>query len=67
MRRTTTVAILALALAACSGAGDVQVVEVRPFDEVQASEFVFELDPTNPILESYRTAAEGSDVPASDQ
>ena len=38
----------ALFLAACSGATDGQDAEVRPFDEVRASEFVFELDPTDP-------------------
>jgi hypothetical protein len=40
--------VLALSLVSCTGAADGQDVDVRPFDEVQASEFVFELDPTNP-------------------
>jgi len=39
--------MLALSLASCSSVTDSQDAEVRPFDEVQASEFVFELDATN--------------------
>lgn len=39
--------IVALTVNAC-GPSDLGDVEVRPFSEVQASEFIFEADPTNP-------------------
>lgn len=42
------VPLLVLVLAACSSAAGQRDVEVRPFEEVQDSEFSFELDPTNP-------------------
>lgn len=54
MKRGLLYAVLALGLAACAGAADGQDVEVRPFEEVQASEFVFELDPTNPSRGIFR-------------
>lgn len=47
MNRGLLYALLALGLSACSGATNSHDVQVRPFEEVQASEFVFELDPTN--------------------
>ncbi|MGI8516791.1 MAG: discoidin domain-containing protein [Acidimicrobiia bacterium] len=43
----------ALGLAAC-GSGELDDVVVRPFSEVQASEFIFEADPTNPGLGIFR-------------
>jgi F5/8 type C domain len=54
VKRGLLYATLAMSLAACSGATDSQDAEVRPFDEVQASEFVFELDPTNPSRGIFR-------------
>ncbi|HEX6300328.1 MAG TPA: discoidin domain-containing protein [Acidimicrobiia bacterium] len=54
MNRGLLNATLALSLAACSGATNSQDVEVRPFGEVQASEFDFELDPTNPSRGIFR-------------
>ncbi|MGI8515708.1 MAG: discoidin domain-containing protein [Acidimicrobiia bacterium] len=46
--------LVALSLMACSGVTDGQDVDVRLFEEVQASEFVFELDPTNPSRGIFR-------------
>ncbi len=46
--------MLVLTLVACSGAADGGDVDVLPFQEVQASEFVFELDPTNPSRGIFR-------------
>lgn len=40
--------LLVLVLAACTGGAGQPDVEVRPFEEVQDSEFSFELDPMNP-------------------
>lgn len=54
MNRGLLYVTLALSLAACSVATDSQDFEVRPFDEVQDSEFVFELDPTNPSRGIFR-------------
>ena len=45
-RRLLAAVALSLSLAACSG-GDASTGEVRPFSEVQATEFVFEPDVTN--------------------
>lgn len=45
-------ALLAIAIAACGS----QDVDVRPFEEVQDSEFTFELDPTNPARAIFRVA-----------
>lgn len=47
-RLSVAVPLLILVLAACSGGAGQPDVEVRPFEEVQDSEFSFELDPTNP-------------------
>lgn len=47
-RLSAAVPLLVLVLAACSGGAGQPDVEVRPFEEVQDSEFSFELDPTNP-------------------
>lgn len=44
-RLLITLAGLAITVAACSSGNG---TEVRPFEEVQATEFVFEADPTNP-------------------
>jgi hypothetical protein len=44
-RLTITFALLVLTVAACSSG---TATEVRPFEEVQATEFVFEADPANP-------------------
>ena len=41
-------ALLGLVVGACGTDGDVPGAEVRPFEEVQASDLVFEPDPTNP-------------------
>lgn len=41
-------------LAACSGPVEGSETEVRPFHEVQASEFSFEFDPTNPSRGIFR-------------
>jgi hypothetical protein len=54
VKRGALLTLLALSFVACSGAADDQRVEVRPFEEVQASEFVFELDPTNPSRGIFR-------------
>jgi len=47
LRRLWFVAVLALVAIGCAS-GTSADVEVRPFSEVQASEFSFEIDPTNP-------------------
>jgi hypothetical protein len=49
LRRTTLIAAtLALVAVACGSSDDsIASSDVRPFSEVQASEFVFEADPTN--------------------
>lgn len=44
--RMNATILFGLIVAACSGSGDTSS-EVRPFSEVQASEFTFESDPTN--------------------
>lgn len=46
--QSSMMAVVLLALAACSTDSAEETVEVRPFSEVQASEFTFEADPTNP-------------------
>lgn len=46
--RIEAVVVPGLSLVACSGAAEGGDVDVLPFEEVQASEFVFELDPTDP-------------------
>jgi hypothetical protein len=51
MRRLGFIALgLGLLVAACGGTGSA----VRPFSEVQATEFVFEADPTNPSRAIFR-------------
>ncbi len=51
MRRLVFLALgLGLLVAACGGSSD----EVRPFSEVQATDFVFEADPTNPSRAIFR-------------
>lgn len=54
MKPLSTSIVLILVVAACSGATGETEVEVRPFDEVQATEFIFELDPTNPSRGIFR-------------
>jgi hypothetical protein len=41
-------ALLSFAVGACGSDGEVSNPDVRPFEEVQASDLVFEPDPTNP-------------------
>lgn len=53
IRLLAPVALLALSVAAC-GSGSGPDVEVRPFEEVQASEMTFEADPTNPARGLFR-------------
>ena len=53
------VAIAAL-LAACGGS-DSESSEVRPFSEVQATEFVFELDPNDPNRGIFRVETTETD------
>ena len=51
MKRLTLMALgFGLVLAACGGSAET----VRPFSEVQATEFVFEADPTNPSRGIFR-------------
>ena len=54
MNRGLLYAVLVIGLAAFSGDNASQDVEIRPFEEVQAAEFVFELDPANPSRGIFR-------------
>ncbi len=51
MRAATLLLVLALATAACSSGGD---TEVLPFSDIQDSDFVFELDPLDPLRGIFR-------------
>lgn len=53
VKQVWILAALALTLTACSSA-ESEATDVRPFEEVQASEFVFEADPTNPSRGIFR-------------
>ena len=56
MHRPALLVVLLLVLAACSPGGDGSSgdVEVRPFEEIQASEVVFEADPLDPSRGIFR-------------
>jgi hypothetical protein len=54
VNRSLLALAFALSLAACSEGSGSPDAEVRPFAEVQATEFVFELDPTNPSRGIFR-------------
>lgn len=54
MRRPVLLPALLLALAACSSAGGGTDAEVRPFEEIQASDVVFEADPLDPSRGIFR-------------
>ena len=53
MHRAALLAVLLLTVAACGGAG-VEDVEVRPFEEIQASDVAFEADPLDPSRGIFR-------------
>ena len=55
MRPAILLSVLLLVLAACSAGGDdPDGTEVRPFEEIQASEVVFEADPLDPSRGIFR-------------
>ncbi len=53
MRRAAVLTLFLLTLAACGGA-DAPDAEVRPFEEIQASDVVFEADPLDPTRGIFR-------------
>ena len=56
MHRAALLVVLLLAVAACGTAGDTAAtdVEVRPFEEIQAGDVVFEADPLDPSRGIFR-------------